>query len=121
MFIGLFTPLFKMGLPSFWEENGKIIYQVEYHAQLVKCRLDHRNFEDMQHYLYGKTIVEKLSLDFEIFYTFRGTCTQLATISYMDHVKLRVVEKEMAILELPTIDQWKTVKKFGKTKYMLCQ
>ena len=48
MFIGLFTPLFKMGLPSFWEENGKLLSQVEYHVKLVKCRLDHKKFEDMQ-------------------------------------------------------------------------
>ena len=38
MFIGLFTPLFKMGLPSFWEESGKLLSQVEYHAQLVITR-----------------------------------------------------------------------------------
>ena len=31
-------------------------------------------FEDIHQYLYGKTIVEKLSVDFEIFNTFRATC-----------------------------------------------
>ena len=29
MFIESFTPLFRMGLPSFWEENGKLLSQVE--------------------------------------------------------------------------------------------
>ena len=94
---------------------------MEYHAQLVKCRLDHKKFEDMKQSLSRKTIVEKLYVDFELINTFRPTCSQLPVISYVDHVELRVLVKQMANLELPTIDQWKTVKKFGKTKYMLCQ
>ena len=44
---------------------------------------------------------------------------QLPEISYIDHVELRVLAKEMASLELPTIDQWKTVEKYGKTKYRM--
>ena len=64
IFLGLFTPLFKMVLPSLWEENGKLLSQEEYHAQLVRCRLDHKKFEDMQQSLLGKTIVENLSVDF---------------------------------------------------------
>ena len=47
----------------------------------------------MQLSLSGKTIVEKLSKDFEIFNTFRATCAQLPEISYMDHVELRVQVK----------------------------
>ena len=43
MFIDLFTPMFKMGLPFCGEENGKILSQVEYHAQLVKCKLERRS------------------------------------------------------------------------------
>ena len=74
----------------------------------------------MQQSLCGKTIVDKLSEDFELLKTFRSTCVQLPEISYMDHVELRVLEKEMAILELPTVDQWKTVEKCEKNKYRLC-
>ena len=121
MFIGLCKPLFQKGLPSFWEENGKLLSQVEYHAQLVKCKLDHRKVEDMQQSLSRKTIVEKLSEDFEIINAFRATCAQFPPISYTDHVELRVPAKEMASLEFPISDQWKTVEKFGKTKYRLHQ
>ena len=63
----------------------------------------------MQQYLSGKTIVEKLSEDFEIIDTFITTCAQLPLVSYVDHVELRVPTKEMASLELPTVDLWKTV------------
>ena len=121
MFIELFTPVFKKGLPLFQEENGKPLSQEEYHAQLVRYKLDCKKFEDMQQSLFVKTIVEQLSKDFEIFNTFRATCAQLPEISYMDHVKLRAQAKEMDSLELPTVDQWKTVENFGKTKYKLRQ
>ena len=92
---------------------------MEYHAQLVKCRLDHKKFEDMQESMSGKTIVEKLYVDFELINTFKATCAQLPTIFYVDHVELRVLAKEMAILELSTVNQWKIVEKFENTKYML--
>ena len=73
----------------------------------------------MQQSLSCKTIVDKLSEDFEILHTFRATCVQLPEFSYVDHVELRVLAKEMASLELPTVDQWKTVEKYGRTKYRL--
>ena len=93
-----------MGLPFFWEEKGRLLSHVEYHAQLVRCRLDHKNFEDMEQSLFGKIIIEKLPKDFEIFHTFRATCAQLRVISYVNHVELRVLAKEMANLDLPTVD-----------------
>ena len=52
-------------------------------------------------------------------HTFRDTCAKLPKFSYVGHVELRVMAKEMASLELPTVDQWKTVEKYGRTKYSL--
>ena len=119
MFIDLFTPVFKMGLPFFWEEKGILLSQVEYHAQLVGCKLDHKKFEDMQQSLPRIKIVEKLSKYFEIINTFRANCAHMPKISYVDRVELRVLEKEITSLELPTIDQWNPIENFGKTKYRL--
>ena len=81
--------------------------------------MDRKKFEEMQQSLAGKTIVDKLDEDFDILHTYRATCAQLSEISYKDHVELRVLAKEMDNMELPTVDQWKTVEKYGKTKYML--
>ena len=75
----------------------------------------------MKHSLTGKTIVEKLSEDFEIICTSRATCAQLPEISYVDHMESRVMAKEVAGLEILTIDQWNIVENFGKTKYGLYQ
>ena len=57
-------------------------------------------------------MVDKLAVDFEIMNAFMRVCTQLPIISYVDHVELRVLTKEMANLELPSMDQWKMIEKF---------
>ena len=113
-FIELFTPLFKKGLPLFWEEKGSMFSKKEYHDRLVNCRLDNRKFEYMQQYLYGKIIIDKLSYDFKMMFAFIATCAQLPYFSYMEHVELRVLGKEMASLQFPNFDQWKTIEKYGK-------
>ena len=45
-FIEMFSPLFKGGIPFFWEEKGGIWSQKDYNVRLVSCKLDHRKFED---------------------------------------------------------------------------
>ena len=39
----------------------------------------------------------------------------------VNHVEMRVLAKEMEIIEITSGDQWKTIEKFGKMKYMLHQ
>ena len=70
-FKGSFVSLFQKRLPSFWEENGRLVSQAEYQALLVKSRLDHRKFEDMIQYLSGKIIIDKLEVHFELVNMFR--------------------------------------------------
>ena len=101
--------LFQKGFPSLWEEGGILFSQVEYQALLVNYRLDHKKFEDMTQSISGKTVVENLAVDFEIGNTFKAVCSQLSDISYMDHIELRVLDKEIVNLELPMVDQWKTL------------
>ena len=40
-FIEFFNPLFKKGLPFFWEEKGGMWSQKEYNERLINCRLYH--------------------------------------------------------------------------------
>ena len=47
-FIQIFNPLFKRGIPFFWEEKGGMLSQKEYNNRLINCRLDHIQFYDMQ-------------------------------------------------------------------------
>ena len=73
----------------------------------------------LQQALSGKATVDKLEDDFEIVFTFRATCARLPDFSYRDHMEMWVLSKEMSTLEFPTMDQWKEVENFGRTKYTL--
>ena len=120
-FKGLLTLLFPKGNPSFWDEYGKLISQSKYQYLLVQARLDCRKFEDMTYSLSGKVLIDKIAMDFEILDQFRMIGDKLSPISYVDHVKLRVLPKGMENLEIPSRDQWKTIYKFGKMKHRLHQ
>ena len=72
-----------------------------------------------QQSLPGKTLIEKLTGDFEIMFDFKDTCTKLPYFSYPKNVELRVLAKEMISLDPLAIDQWKTIENYGKRKYRL--
>ena len=86
---------------------------------MIECRLDHKKFEYMKQSLSRKVILDKLGDDFELLFALRDMCAWFPNFSYRDHVELRVLEKEMAILDLPYVDQWKLVEKYGISKYKL--
>ena len=58
-------------------------------------------------------------MDFELVNSFTTIGTRLPVISYVDHVEMMVLAKEMENIEIPSRGQWKTIKKFGKIKYRL--
>ena len=88
-----------------------MLIQKEHHEKLIECRLDHTNFTNMNQSMFGRTIVDKLVDEFEIFFAFKEACSHLQNFPYMDHIELRVLAKEMSTLDLPSVDQWKTVEK----------
>ena len=62
-------------------------------------------------------MVDKLAKDFEMMFDFKATCAKLPYFSYIENVEFRVLEKEMANMDLPTADEWRTIQQFGKNKY----
>ena len=96
-----------------------MLSQKEYHDLLIRCRLDHSKFVDMQQSLSRKTIIDKLADELEIVLTFNATCARLPNFSYRDHVEIGVLSKDISTLELPTIYHWKSVEKFWRIKYVL--
>ena len=119
LFIDMFDPLFKKYLPFFQQEKGAMLTQSEYHEKLISCRVDHINFVDMNQSLSGRVIVDKLVDEFKILFSFKEACVHLQSYSYKYHIELCVLAKEMSTLELPSPYQWKTVERFGRTKYTL--
>ena len=96
-----------------------MLTQTEYHEKLISCRQDNENFIDMNRSLSSRKIMDKLVDEFEMTFFFKETCAQLQGFSYINHIDLCVLEKEMCTLDLPSPDQWKIVEKFGRTKYTL--
>ena len=83
--------------------------------------MDYKKFKDITQSLIGKVIIDHLAIDFEILDQFIMRGSKLSPISYVDHVELRYLAKEMTNLEVPSGYQWKTIETFGKMKYKLYQ
>ena len=64
-------------------------------------------------------MIDKLTVDFGMLFDFKAICTNLLEFSYAENMELNVMAKEMTSLDLPTIDQWKLVDNYGKSKYRL--
>ena len=62
--------------------------------------------------------MDKFEDEFEMVFSFKATCAHFPDYSYKDHVELHVMLKEMFTLDLPSVDQWKIVEKYG-SKYTL--
>ena len=74
--------LFNDGLPSFWDNDGRLLSQEQYHNLLVHSHMDHSKFEDLAKQLNGKVIIEKLTDDFEIFDQFLITQSNFPPLLY---------------------------------------
>ena len=89
---------------------GLMLSHKEYCDRMFKCRKEHRKFEDMaQHSLSGKTMVKKLSGEFELLFDFKYLCTGLPMPSYLENLELGVLEEEMVNLEILKTNQWKVI------------
>ena len=89
-------PLVQRALPFFWEEKGSMLSQKEYYDRLVKCRWDHRQFEYItQQLLSGKTVIRKLSREFELLFDFKTLCAKLPEPSYLENLELEVLAEEV--------------------------
>ena len=97
----IFQKLFDDGLPSFWDSDGSLLSQEQYHNLLVRRHMDHYKFEDLTKRLTVKVIIEKLTDDFEIFDQFLITQSNLPPISYTSYVELEVSIKEMMDYNIP--------------------
>ena len=81
--------------------------------------MDHSKFEDLVKGLTGKIIVEKLAEDFEVLQKFLIIRRGFPTVSYEAYVDLEVSIREMMQYDTPSAEQWRTMERFWKTKYIL--
>ena len=81
--------------------------------------MDHSKFNDLEKSLTGKTIVDMLTEDFQIFQKFLLVRKGFPKVSYEAYMELEVSIQEMMECDTPSAEQWKAVERFGKTKYIL--
>ena len=117
----LFQKLFDDSLPSFWDNDGRLFSQEQYHNLLVHNRMDHSKLEDLTKGLTRKVIIRRLTNDFEIFDQFLITQISFPPMSYTSYVELEVLIKEMMDYNILNKEQWKVVEKFTNNKYRLHQ
>ena len=101
------------------QEKGAMLTKDEYYEKLIACRHDHLNFVDMTQSLTDKVLVEKLDDEFKILFAFKEACAHLYSVSYKDNTKLCVLAKEMSMLEMSSLEQWKAIERFRRTRSML--
>ena len=115
----VFKELFEDGLPSFWDEEGRMFSQEHYHSLLVRSCMDRSKFDDLEKGLTGKVIVDKLTEDFEILQKFLIIRGGLPKVFYEAYMELEVSIREMIEYDIPSTEQWRAIERFGKMKYIL--
>ena len=93
--------------------------QEHYHSLLVESHMDHSKFDDLKKWMIGKVIVDKLIEDFEILQKFLIIRGWLPKVSYESYMELEVSIWEMIEYDIPSVEQWRAIEIFGKTKYIL--
>ena len=84
-----------------------MISQEHYLTLLTQARIDHSKFEGLKKGLDGRSLVQRLSDDFEILIQFREIKIGLPPISYTSFIELEVLIKEMLDYEVLSQNQWK--------------
>ena len=114
-----FEGLFEDGLPCFWNEKGRMLPQEHYNHLIVRARMDHSKFNELEKILSGQTIVDMLTEDFKVLQKFTAIRTRLPKKSYKTYMELEVAIREMMESDTPSSKQWKAVERLGKTKFTL--
>ena len=78
--------------------------QEDYHNFLVQSRMDHSKFNDLEKSLTGKTIVDMLTEDFQIFQKFLLVRKGFPKVSYEAYMELEVSIREMMECDTPSAE-----------------
>jgi hypothetical protein len=78
--------------------------------------MDHSKFEAIEESLKGLSLVEYLSIKFEILNQFKIVKIGLSIMSYATCIDLEILIKDIMDYEIPYDSQWKEIVQLGKTK-----
>lgn len=116
-----FQPLFKIGLPTFWDSLGRLILVTEHQLALLAARMDSSKLNKMPGTLSKSTVFDRLSDDFRILHQFRNLREFITSMSYTHCIELEILLKDMFDYEMLTKEQWKQVGRLGQSKYNIAR
>ena len=73
----------------------------EYMERLVSCRSNNSKFRDMQQYLSGRTIFDKLASELELLFDLKSTYARAPEASYTETMELKVQILDMVVATFP--------------------
>ena len=71
----------------------------------------------MQQWFSGMPVCNKLASEFELLFDFKSTYTKAPETSYPETMELKVQALDMAIANLPDLDQWRSIQQYGWSKF----
>lgn len=110
----IFQPLFKIGLPAFWDPLGRLVPVTGHQPTLLATKMDSLKLDEMPGTLSGSTLCNRLTNDFRILHQFRNLREFMSPMSYTQCIKLEILLKEMTDYE---VLQWKQVERLSRRKY----
>ena len=108
-FKGTFKDLFEKGLPSFLDNNGKMILKENYDSMLKTVGMDHDKFQDMEKGIKGEAKNNKFNDDFHVLNQFHLIKSTLPPLSYVSCVELEIISREIMDYEIPSRVFWSKI------------
>jgi hypothetical protein len=99
-----FENLVKMGLPSAWNDKGKLLSYESYRKNLFVARDSEAKFQGMDNNLRGKTIVDLLIDDFYLLWQIKNIF--LSPPTYEKYTELDIAYRHMKSFNYPSSETW---------------
>jgi hypothetical protein len=103
-FSNKFENLVKMGLPSAWDKDGKLLSYEDFRKSLFISREKDDKFQNMTNTLRGQTIVDLLIDDFYLLWKTKNLFSHTPT--YEKYTKLDIAFRQMKYFSYPSDATW---------------
>ena len=109
----MFKNVFSQGLPSFWDEEGEIIFENDYLFELQKKENDTTLIDMLEQIIKGRDIFEVLDKDFFLFHETKKIIIRLPPPSYNFYLDFDVIKRDLLATAFPSNSVWQRIAQFA--------
>ena len=109
----MFKNVFSQGLPSFWDEEGEIIFENDYLFELQKKENDTTLIDMLEQIIKGRDIFEVLDKDFFLFHETKKIIIRLPPPSYNFYLDFDVIKRDLLATAFPANSVWQRIAQFA--------